>query len=98
VLINKAMIEIRPKFAGKPPVNPDAYRTKTSSAHKWHGAQGLAEDVRYYGKWMRDEAEKRIGYLYPKVEIAPEMAKERPDLKKYVGQKLTVIAWLWARD
>jgi len=97
VLICKAMIEIPPKFAGRPPVNPEAYRTKTSSAHKWHGAQGLAEDVRYYGKWMRDEAEKRIGHLYPKVEVTAEMAKERPDLKKYVGQKLTVIAWLWAR-
>ncbi|MER2604175.1 MAG: DUF559 domain-containing protein, partial [Candidatus Competibacter phosphatis] len=54
-------------------------------------------DVRYYGQWMRDEAEKRIGHLYPKIEITAEMAKERPDLKKYVGQKLTVIAWLWAR-
>jgi putative DNA methylase len=63
----------------------------------WRGAQGLAEDVRYYGQWMRDEAEKRIGHLYPKVEITAEMAKERPDLKKYVGQNLTVIAWLWAR-
>lgn len=63
----------------------------------WKGAQGLAEDVRYYGKWMRDEAEKRIGHLYPKIEVIAEMAKERPDLKKYVGQKLTVIAWLWAR-
>ena len=63
----------------------------------WRGAQGLAEDVRYYGKWMRDEAEKRIGHLYPKVEITPEMAEERPDLKKYVGKELTVIAWLWAR-
>ena len=61
------------------------------------GAQGLAEDVRYYGKWMRDEAEKRIGHLYPKVEITAEMAKDRPDLKPLVGQKLTVIAWLWAR-
>ena len=63
----------------------------------WKGAQGLAEDVRYYGQWMRDEAEKRIGHLYPKVEVTAEMAKERPDLKRYVGQKLTVIAWLWAR-
>ena len=53
--------------------------------------------MRYYGQWMRDEAEKRIGHLYPKVEITAEMAKERPDLKPYVGQKLTVIAWLWAR-
>ena len=61
------------------------------------GAQGLAEDVRYYGKWMRDEAEKRIGHLYPKVAITPELVKERPDLKPYVGRKLTVVAWLWAR-
>ena len=61
------------------------------------GAQGLAEDVRYYGQWMRDEAEKRIGHLYPKVEVTAEMAKTRPDLKQYVGKKLTVIAWLWAR-
>ena len=63
----------------------------------WRGAQGLAEDVRYYGKWMRDEAEKRIGHLYPKIEITAEMVLERPDLKRYLGQKLTVIAWLWAR-
>src|SRR6185312_1761742 len=61
------------------------------------GVEGLAEDVRYYGRLMRDEAEKRIGRLYPEVEITAEMAKARPDLKLYVGQKLTVIAWLWAR-
>ena len=99
VLINKAMIEIPPKFAGRPPVNP-AWQEKPKeekAANSWRGAQGLAEDVRYYGKWMRDEAEKRIGHLYPKIEISAEMAKERPDLKPQVGQKLTVIAWLWAR-
>jgi putative DNA methylase len=97
VLINKAMIEIPPKFAGKPPRNPESRREKALIAREWKGAQGLAEDVRYYGQWMRDEAEKRIGQLYPKVEITAEMAKDRPDLKKYAGQKLTVIAWLWAR-
>jgi putative DNA methylase len=97
VLINKAMIEIPPKFAGMPPVNPEARNDKSMFARKWKGAEGLAEDVRYYGKWMRDEAEKRIGHLYPKVEITAEMAEERSDLKQYVGQKLTVIAWLWAR-
>jgi putative DNA methylase len=64
---------------------------------QWRGAQGLAEDVRYYGQWMREEAEKRIGHLYPKIEVTAEMAKDRPDLKPYVGRKLTVIAWLWAR-
>jgi len=97
VLINKAMIEIPPKFAGKPPVNPQARAEKSLDPRQWRGAQGLAEDVRYYGQWMRDEAEKRIGHLYPKVEITAEMAKERPDLKPLVGCKLTVIAWLWAR-
>src|SRR5205807_7522316 len=91
-----AMIEIPPKFAGKLPVNPEA-REGLAGTGSWKGAQGLAEDVRYYGQWMRDEAEKRIGHLYPKVEVTAEMAKARPDLKPYVGRKLTVIAWLWAR-
>jgi putative DNA methylase len=97
VLINKAMIEIPPKFAGHPPVNPEAHKDKTLFSKQWRGAQGLAEDVRYYGKWMRDEAERRIGHLYPKIEITKEMAKDRDDLKPYVGKQLTVIAWLWAR-
>ncbi len=96
VLINKAMIEIPPKFAGKPPVNPES-RKKDHGLDIWKGAQGLADDVRYYGQWMRDEAEKRIGQLYPKVEITTEMVKIREDLKPYLGRKLTVIAWLWAR-
>jgi putative DNA methylase len=97
VLINKAMIEIPPKFACKPPVNPEAHAEKRLVGKTWRGAQGVAEDVRYYGQWMRDEAKKRIGHLYPKIEITAEMAKERPDLKPLVGEKLTVIAWLWAR-
>jgi putative DNA methylase len=97
VLINKAMIEIPPKFAGRPPVNPEARKDQPLSARQWRGAQGLAEDVRHYGQWMRDEAERRIGHLYPKVEVTAEMAKARPDLNPYVGRKLTVIAWLWAR-
>ncbi len=97
VLICKAMIEIPPKFAGKPPVNPDARKAKTLLAGEWIGARALAEDVRYYGQWMRDEAQTRIGHLYPKVEVTAEMTKARPDLKPLMGQKLTVIAWLWAR-
>ena len=99
VLINKAMIEIPPKFAGKPPVNPE-WQSKSShekAARSWHGAQGLAEDVRYYGKWMRDEAEKKIGHLYPKIKVTAEMAKIRPDLEWLIGKELTVIAWIWAR-
>jgi putative DNA methylase len=101
VLINKAMIEIPPKFAGMPPVNPESRSKKELIKREWKGAEGLAEDVRYYGQWMRDEAEKRIGHLYPKVLITPEMVNDpenpRPDLKLYEGQELTVIAWLWAR-
>ena len=97
VLINKAMIEIPPKFAGDPPINPESRKDKELFKKVWHGAQGLAEDVRYYAEWMSDEAEKRIGRLYPKAEVTAEVAKSRPDLEKYVGEKLTVIAWLWAR-
>ena len=97
VLINKAMIEIPPKFAGRAPVHPSAGKTKQLIAPEWKGAAGLADDVRHYGQWMRDEAEKRIGHLYPKVTITREMAVDRPDLKQYVGEELTVIAWLWAR-
>jgi putative DNA methylase len=99
VLITKALIEIPPKFAGWSPVNPD-WQAKTAQQKaivRWQGAQGLAEDIRYYGKWMRDEAEKRIGHLYPKVKITDRIAKDRPDLKGHIGQELTVIAWLWAR-
>ena len=97
VLINKAMIEIPPKFAGRPPVNPEARAESGLLSREWRGAQGLAEDVRCYGRWMRDEAEKRIGHLYPKIAVTAEMVRERPDLKPYEGRKLTVIAWLWAR-
>ena len=85
VLINKALIEIPPKFKDQPPVNPEDRRNKGMSS--WKGAQGLAADVRYYGKWMREEAFKRIGHLYPKVELP----------KEYGGGEATVIAWLWAR-
>jgi putative DNA methylase len=103
VLINKAMIEIPPKFAGRAPVGPipvDAEPTarNTREMHEdWSGARGLAEDVRRYGHWMREQAQARIGHLYPKVDITAEMAKARPDLKPLVGEQLTVIAWLWAR-
>lgn len=85
VMINKAMIEIPPKFAGLPPVNPDA--RKRSALETWQGAQGLAEDVRYFGEWMKEEAFKRIGYLYPKVKVPAEQG----------GGEATVIAWIWAR-
>lgn len=80
VLICKALIEIPPKFAGRPPVFPGLAGERTS----WEGATGLAADVRAYGEWMRDEAEKRIGHHYPKAKL--------PD-----GTEATVIAWIWAR-
>jgi putative DNA methylase len=104
VLINKAMIEIPPRFAGRAPVHlASSVAGKSGHAQQellkreWKGVEGLAEDVRHYGQWMREEAFKRIGHLYPPVEVTAEMAKERPDLKQYAGKKLTVIAWLWAR-
>ena len=86
VLITKAMIEIPPRFAGQPPVNPTAQNTLVQS-QTWKGATGLAEDVRYYGKWMLDEAEKRIGTFYPKIPLP----------KEYGNKKAPVLAWFWAR-
>lgn len=85
VMINKAMIEIPPRFSGMAPVNPDARTSKMSQA--WSRAQGLTEDVRYYGEWMKQEAYKRIGHLYPKVKVPREQG----------GGEATVIAWIWAR-
>jgi len=98
VTINKAMIEIPPRFSGRSPVGPSAPNDRQRKlAEDWAGARALAEDVRRYGAWMRVEAERRIGHLYPKIEVSAQMAESRPDLKAYVGEKLTVIAWLWAR-
>jgi putative DNA methylase len=97
VLINKAMIEIPPRFAGCPPVNPETRNDERLFQKTWSGARGMADDVRYYGKWMRDEALKRIGHLYPNVEITEAMASGRPELSPLVGRKLQVIGWLWAR-
>lgn len=86
VLITKAMIEIPSRFVGQPPVNPDAQNDSLQS-QTWKGASGLAEDIRYYGEWMRNEAEKRIGHLYPKVKVPKEQGRG----------EVTVIAWVWAR-
>jgi putative DNA methylase len=118
VTINKAMIEIPPRFAGRAPVGPqiEAERgTKKGTREAfpdWSGARGLAEDVRRYGAWMREQAQQRIGHLYPTVKITPEMidasafqisAKAQKDHQNaglaglQAGQELTVIAWLWAR-
>lgn len=98
VTINKAMIEIPPRFAGLPPVGAQPENEPQGNLpQEWQGAQGLAEDVRRYGHWLRREAEKRIGQYYPKIRITPELAAERPDLQPLIGQELTVIAWLWAR-
>lgn len=86
VMINKAMIEIPPKFAGRPPVNPEAQRQLDAHGN-WKGVSGLAEDVRYYGQWMKEQAFRKIGHLYPKVKV--------PDAQG--GGEATVIAWIWAR-
>lgn len=87
VMINKAMIEIPPRFANMPPVNPEARKRLDFDETNWKGAAGLAEDVRYYGEWMKQEAFKRIGHLYPKVKVPAEQG----------GGEATVIAWIWAR-
>lgn len=85
VTINKAMIEIPPLFADKFAVNPEARGKLTNGG--WSGNAGLAADVKYYGTWMKEEAARRIGHMYPKVRVPAEQG----------GGEATVIAWLWAR-
>ena len=98
VTINKAMIEIPPKFAGQPPVGSVSSRVSQQEfMASWSGSKGLAEDVRRYGAWIKEQAENRMGKLYPKITITALMAKDRPDLKSLIGQELTVLTWLWAR-
>jgi putative DNA methylase len=99
VTINKAMIEIPPLFAESVPVGPvtRGERNAHLSRADWPAASGLAEDVRRYGLWMRAEAERRIGHLYPDITVTQAMAAGRPELKAVVGQTLRVMAWFWAR-
>ena len=97
VLINKAMIEMPPKFSNQPPVNPVSRSDKNLINREWKGMDGIAEDIVHYSQWIRDEMEKRIGHHYPKVVINAEMVEKRPDLSSYLGQYLPVIAWLWVR-
>ncbi|KAB2902363.1 MAG: DUF1156 domain-containing protein [Anaerolineae bacterium] len=91
VMINKAQIEIPPRFANMPPVNPRDSAKGTGGDAQWRGASGLAADVRYYGEWMREKAWERIGHLYPKYHPSPSGRGDGGE-----GGE-TVIAWLWAR-
>jgi len=96
VLINKCYLELVPRWADRPPVNPEDGK-KIGAKHGWRGSAGLAADVRYYGRVILERARKKIGHLYTPVRVTAEMAAEHPHLKSYVGKELPVIAWLWAR-
>jgi len=96
VLLNKCNLEIAPRWADHPPVNPEA-RKKLGGTEPWRGTAGLAADVRYYGQVILERARKKIGHLYPPVKVTEEMAAEHPYLESYVGKELPVIAWIWAR-
>ncbi|EJL6982896.1 DUF1156 domain-containing protein [Vibrio cholerae] len=104
VMINKAMIEIPPKFSGQIPVGPIPNKDKSNSKksnrdafEEWTGVRGLSEDIRRYGYWLRDEVYNQIGDFYPQVKITDEMVHRQPNLKAYVGKSLKVISWIWAR-
>ncbi|MBR3354622.1 MAG: DUF1156 domain-containing protein [Oscillospiraceae bacterium] len=87
VMINKAMIEFPAKFNGVAPINPETYEQEGFVPREWKGAEGLAEDIRYYGKWMEKEAQKQIGMYYPSIKVPKEQG----------GGDATIIAWIWAR-
>lgn len=87
VMINKAMIEFPAKFEGVAPINPETYEQEGFVPREWKGAEGLAEDIRYYGKWMEKQAQKQIGMFYPTIKVPKEQG----------GGEATIIAWIWAR-
>lgn len=86
VLLNKCNLELAPRWAGRPPANPED-RGRLGGAQAWQGTHGLAADVRYYGRLIRARAQEKIGHLYPKVRLP----------KEHGGGEANVIAWLWAR-
>jgi len=96
VLLNKCNLELAPRWADYPPVNP-ADRARIGGTENWRGTHGLAADVRYYGRVILERARAQIGHLYPPVKVTAEMAAESPHLKSYVSKELPVIAWIWAR-
>jgi len=107
VLINKALIELPPSVESLPPVHPTEGKVadellkrmkgQSTFGGDWHGSSGLAQDVRYYAIWVWQKARERLGSKYPTVTITEAMAKDRDDLKQYVGKELPTIAWIWAR-
>lgn len=98
VMINKAMIDIPPKFAKRSPIGPiPTGERQQAFPQDWPGCSGLAEDIRRYGYWIKEQAESRLASIYPTVAVTVEHANTRPELKPYVGQKLKVMAWIWAR-
>jgi len=98
VMINKAMIDIPPKFATRSPIGPIPMAERQQALpQEWPGCSGLAEDVRRYGYWIKEQAASRLAQIYPTIDVTAEHAKTRPELKPYVGQTLKVMAWIWAR-
>jgi putative DNA methylase len=97
VLICKAMMDVPPRYAGHRPINPESQAKTALLERSWSGAQGLAEDVRYYANWMQGQADNRMRHLYPHVSVTDTMATERPDLQSQVGKTFDVVAYLWAR-
>jgi putative DNA methylase len=97
VLLNKAMIEIPSIFLNRGATNPMAQLEKRQMDKSWIGIQGLVDDVKYYGKLIRDRAYNKLSNAYPAIEITKDICIDRPDLKKYLGRRLTIITWIWAR-
>lgn len=95
-LINKATIEIPQKFSNLPSLN-SYFNNERLIDNSWAGADGLADDIRYYGKWISKKAEESLNQLFPKIKINSKVIEKRPDLAAYQEKNLNVICWIWAR-
>lgn len=97
VTINKAMIEILPRFSNMPSVNQRKDKLQLKLESNWIGNQGFAEDVRKYGAWIREELDARLANICPPISITEKHADERPDLKNLIGESLNIITWIWTK-
>ena len=90
VLITKALVQFSHPYVNRHPINSEANKLEARDGRRrpkrpvtWRGASGLADDLRFYGKWILNKARERIGHFYPDVDIPG-------------GSTATTTAWIWA--